>query len=62
MYILQIIFDKTEQELSFSQGLNPKFTFDVMIEKEINYSALEDTYMEINLYSHELVENIKNFQ
>ena len=62
MYILQIIFDKTEQELSFSQGLNPKFNFDEMIEKEINYSALEDTYMEINLYSHELVENIKKFQ
>ena len=56
---MQIIFDNEEQELSISQGQNPKFSFDAVIRKEMLYENLEESFMEIKLYEHELIDDIK---
>ena len=50
-YIMKIIFDTDEYILPLVTGQNPKFNFDQIITKQYKYEQLENTYMEIILYS-----------
>ena len=52
IYIMQIIFDGKEYPLSFGSGKNPSFIFDETIGKEIMFSKMSSSYMEIILYTH----------
>ena len=56
LYILQIIFDNKEYPLCFSCGKNPKFIFDESFQKEIEFIKLEESFLEINIYSHSLID------
>ena len=47
IYIMQIIFDGKEYPLSFGSGKNPSFIFDETIGKEIMFSKMSTSYMEI---------------
>ena len=57
IYILQIIFDKKEFPLCFSTGKNPKFIFEESFLKEIRFEDLENSFLEINIYSHSMIDN-----
>ena len=59
IYILQIIFDKNEFPLTFSTGKNPKFIFEETFGKEIKFEDLENSFLEINIYSHPLLDDPK---
>ena len=59
IYILQIIFDKKEFPLTFSTGKNPKFIFEETFGKEIKFEDLENSFLEINIYSHPLLDDPK---
>ena len=52
IYIMQIIFDGKEYPLSFGSGNNPSFIFDETVGKEILFSKMSTSYMEIFLYTH----------
>ena len=52
IYIMQIIFDGKEYPLSFGSGKNPSFIFDETIGKEIMFSKMSTSYMEIILFTH----------
>ena len=50
-YMMKIIFDDLEYILPLVSGQNPKFSFDQIITKQLQYDQLEKKYMEIILYS-----------
>ena len=56
LYILQIIFDNKEYPLCFASGKNPKFIFDESFRKEIEFNKLEESFLEIIIYSHPLID------
>ena len=60
--MLYIIFDNDEQQITYASGNNPKFSFDTTIEKEIPYNQLEDSYLEIFIYSLPLNTQIETLK
>ena len=61
LYILRIIFDGKEFQLSFGNGINPIFIFNETIGKEITFEKMSTSYLEIYLYMNKTnLNNVRN--
>ena len=57
IYILLVKFDNNEYPLCIASGKNPKFIFNESFEIKIEFDKLEETFLEITIYSHSLIDN-----
>ena len=57
IYILLVKFDNNEYPLCIASGKNPKFIFNESFEKKIEFDKLEESFLEVTIYIHSLIDN-----